>query len=103
MVTIRARLEAAGRVRDARVLSRPELLRSAALLYVLDWQYAAGKSTQRIVDIAIDCNSGCRRGFQSNSAIMFQKHQSRGSCKWSGTFMVRDTEVKECGFSFFMA
>ena len=53
-VVLEARLDAKGVVRDARVLSGPDLLRAAALKSVLDWHYSMDKRVPPIVEIEIE-------------------------------------------------
>ena len=53
-VVIEARLDEKGIVRDARVLSGPDLLRAAALKSVLDWRYSTEQMVLLAIEIAID-------------------------------------------------
>jgi TonB family protein len=58
-VSVEVKLDTAGNVSDARVLSGPEELRKAAILSVFQWHFAAGATgTTRIVNIGFQLPAG---------------------------------------------
>ena len=53
-VVLEARLDEKGIVRDARVISGPDVLRAAALRSVLDWHYSVENGLAPVVEIEIE-------------------------------------------------